>query len=125
MYGASSSLAKSNALPTTSSQDSALGGGAGGSSASYKHNYEGSKSSSGSGGYSYSVPGNIYGTYMGVSDVVGKVAGGHHVPEKMGHALWYLFQMGTFMERCWGEGGALCVGRVLYCVPLTYPPPLH
>lgn len=77
MYS-SSSLAKSNALPTTSSQDSGLGGGAGGSSASYKHNYEGSKSSSGSGGYNYGVPaGNtMYGTYMGVSGC--GLQGGHY-----------------------------------------------
>lgn len=71
MYGASSSLSKSSALPTTSGgADAGLGGGAaGGSSSSFKHNYDGSKSSSGSGGYNYSMPGNqgYIGTYMGVS----------------------------------------------------------
>ena len=67
MYGASSALSKSNTLPTSSSQDAGLGGGASGSSTAYKH-YEGSKSSSGSGGgYNYGVHGNMYGTYMGVS----------------------------------------------------------
>ena len=71
MYPGSSSLSKTSALPTTTGgSEVGIGGGAtGGSSSSFKHNYDGSKSSSGSGAYNYSVPGNqgYIGTYMGVS----------------------------------------------------------
>ena len=70
MYG-SSSLSKSNTLPTSSTQEAGLGAGPAGSSTSYKqHAYDGSKSTSASGGYNYSaIPGNqgYIGTYMGVS----------------------------------------------------------
>lgn len=69
IYGGSSSLSKSSALPTSSGDGAGLGAGNPGGSSSYKHTYDGSKSSSGSGaGYSYSMPNNQYiGTYMGVS----------------------------------------------------------
>ena len=76
MMYTSSPLSKPSSIPTTSGGGEGTvglggaGGVAGGGGSSFKHNYDGSKSTSGSGAYNYSVAGNqgYISAYMGVSD---------------------------------------------------------